>query len=55
MKALYPADAALEGPEPQPHDWPPVKNPTRPTHPEVFPGAGRILAEKKEARAPKKT
>ena len=44
MLSREPSETALEGAEPVPGKWPPVKHPTRPRDRRVYPGEGQPLS-----------
>ncbi len=48
MMDSSPHEAALEGPEPQPHHWPSVEHPTPPGGLDLFPGEGEELFQEKK-------
>jgi catechol 2,3-dioxygenase-like lactoylglutathione lyase family enzyme len=48
MKDRKPSRSALEGPEPQPGQWPEVERPTPLDERAVYPGEGTILTENEE-------
>lgn len=43
MMDINPSGVTLEGPEPQPAKWPPVKKPTPPGERVVYPGEGEVF------------
>jgi catechol 2,3-dioxygenase-like lactoylglutathione lyase family enzyme len=49
MADRQPAKFAVEGPEPRPGTWPPVKHPTPKQERQVYPGAGSELFHGKKA------
>jgi len=50
MADSHPTSAALEGPEPQPDKWPPVKNATPPDERKIFPGELKKMFDDKNRR-----